>query len=162
METITHYFYAERAESLLFVSVGAMAIAFAIYFLVGAKQPLYTGMAYPFIAVALIQIIVGSTVFFRSPKDIQRVESMIQTEKSRIQSEEIPRMEVVMKNFEIYKWIEICLLGVGLFLFFYFSDSSFWKGVGLGLAIQAGFMLFLDFFAESRGKVYLEYLKSIN
>jgi hypothetical protein len=35
------------------------------------------------------------------------------------------------------------------------------KGLGLGLAIQASFMLLLDYFAESRGKVYLDYLQSL-
>jgi hypothetical protein len=33
-----------------------------------------------------------------------------------------------------------------------------WKGVGLGLAIQSALMLLLDFFAESRGREYLDYL----
>ena len=35
------------------------------------------------------------------------------------------------------------------------------NGIGLGLFIQAGFMLLLDFFAESRGKTYIEVLQTI-
>jgi hypothetical protein len=67
MEQITKYFNAEKNESLLFVAVGVMAIALATYFFVKMKQPFYDGMAYPLIAVALIQIIVGGLVYFRSP-----------------------------------------------------------------------------------------------
>jgi hypothetical protein len=158
MNQIEKYFNAEKYESVLFVFVGLVAIGFATYFFIKVKQPFYNGMAYPLIAVALIQIVVGSTVYFRSPKDIARVSQMVQTEKAKIQSEEIPRMETVMQKFGSYKWIEIILLLAGIIMYFYFAPTTFYKGLGLGLAIQASFMLFLDFFAESRGKTYLEYL----
>jgi hypothetical protein len=118
-------------------------------------------MAYPLIVVALIQLIVGSSVYFRSPKDIERINKTLQIDKTKIQTQEIPRMEVVMKNFTIYKWIEITLILVGLIMYYYFQHAKIWKGFGLGLSIQAVFMLLLDFFAESRGKTYLEYLKTI-
>jgi hypothetical protein len=105
--------------------------------------------------------VVGSTVWIRSPKDIIRVNQIVATEKAKIQTEEIPRMEVVMKNFDLYRWIEIALLLVGILMFFYFQPNTFLKGIGLGLATQSAFMLLLDFFAESRGKSYLEYLQSM-
>ena len=161
MEQISKYFNAEKYESVLFVLVGIFAILFAAYFLVKVKQPFYIGMAYPLIAIAIIQIVVGTSVYFRSPKDILRVNNIVEHEKSKIFSEEIPRMEVVMKNFVIYRWIEIFLLLVGIIMFFYFEPNTLWKGVGLGLAIQASFMLLLDFFAESRGKTYLEFLQQL-
>jgi len=118
-------------------------------------------MAYPLIVIALIQIFVGSSVYFRSPKDIVRVDEIVQNNKAKIQTEEIPRMKVVIKNFEIYRWVEIVLLVIGLILFFYFQSMTTLKGAGLGLFIQASFMLLLDFFAESRGKIYLEYLQTL-
>lgn len=161
MEQITKYFNAEKAESVLFVLVGFTAILVSVFFLFKARQPFTNGMSYPLIAIALIQITVGSSVYYRSPKDIERVSRLIKTEKQKIQSEEIPRMEIVMKNFSIYKWTEIILMVVGVILFLGFKQNDFLKGIGIGLLIQAGFMLMLDFFAESRGKVYLEYLQNI-
>lgn len=161
MNQVEKYFNAEKYESLLFVLVGLVAIAVAIYFLVKLKQPYFSGIAYPLIAVALIQIVVGGSVYVRSPKDIVRVNQIIQTDKVKIQSEEIPRMDVVMKNFVLYRWIEIALMLIGILMFFYFQPMTVWRGVGLGLSIQAGFMLLLDFFAESRGKIYLEFLKNL-
>jgi multidrug transporter EmrE-like cation transporter len=161
MNQIEKYFNAEKYESVLFVLVGMVAIATATYFFVRVKQSFYYGMAYPLIAVALIQIVVGGSVYFRSPKDIARVTEIVQTNKVKIQTEEIPRMKTVMKNFAIYRWVEILLLLTGIIMFFYFQPLNIWKGVGAGLAIQAGFMLLLDFFAESRGRIYLEYLMKI-
>jgi hypothetical protein len=54
---IEKYFNAEKYESLLFVFVGLAAIAASIYFLIKIKQPFYTGMVFPLIGIALIQII---------------------------------------------------------------------------------------------------------
>ena len=161
MEQITKYFNAEKSESIIFVLVGFLAILLSSYFLIKLKQPFYNGMAFSLIAIALIQLTVGSSVYLRSSKDIERVNQIVKTDKSKIQSEEIPRMEVVMKNFALYKWIEIALILVGLIMFFYFQPATIWKGIGLGLFIQAGFMLLLDFFAESRGKTYIEVLRTI-
>lgn len=66
-----------------------------------------------------------------------------------------------MKNFVIYRWVEIVLLFEGIILFFYFKPISIWKGIGMGLSVQAGFLLLLDYFAESRGEIYLDYLGTI-
>jgi Trk-type K+ transport system membrane component len=161
MEQISKYFNAEKSESLLFVVVGIVALLLSAFLLMKMKQPFYTGMAYPLIVIALIQLVVGSSVYFRSPKDIARVNQIMQTETAKIQTEEIPRMETVMKNFVLYRWIEIALIVIGIVLFLYFQPMTLWKGVGLGLAIQSSFMLLLDYFAESRGKVYMDYLQDL-
>ncbi len=161
MEQITKYFNAEKHESVIFMLVGLVAIILASYFILKVKQAFYNGISYPLIAVALIQIIVGCSIYFRSPKDIERLDKIIRTEKTKIQTEEIPRMELVMKNFKIYRWVEIALLVLGLILVLYFQPTTLLKGIGLGLSVQAGFMLILDYFAESRGKTYLDFLLSL-
>jgi hypothetical protein len=65
MRDIEKYFNAEKYESVLFVLFGVVAITFATYCFLKIKQPFYYGMAYPLITVALIQIIVGSSVYFK-------------------------------------------------------------------------------------------------
>jgi hypothetical protein len=161
MEAITRYFTAEKGESILFILTGVSAIILALLFLIQLKQPFYNGMAYSFILIALIQIAVGASIFIRSPKDIIRVTNIVQTDKRLIQTEEIPRMKVVMKNFIFYRWIEIALILAGTFLFLRSSPETVLKGVGLGLMIQAGIMLLLDYFAEDRGKKYIEFLSTL-
>ncbi|MFM2387257.1 MAG: hypothetical protein RL660_2014 [Bacteroidota bacterium] len=158
---IEKYFTAEKNESTLFIAVGIAAIACSVYFLTKTKVPLYNGMAYPLIAIALIQIAVGASVFVRSPKDIVRVNTIVSSDKSKISTEEIPRMKTVMKNFATYRWVEIALLLMGLALFFTMQAESLAKGIGLGLAIQSALMLLLDYFAEQRGTAYLAYLQDL-
>lgn len=158
MNEIHHYFTAEKQESLLFMFVGAAAVIIGGYFLMKVKQPYFNGMAYPLIAIALIQLTVGISVYTRSPIDIKRVTEIVQSDTSRIHTEEIPRMKTVMRNFVLYRWVEIALLVVGIGLFFALQAGTFWKGVGLGLSLQAALMLLLDYFAERRGTDYLEYL----
>jgi hypothetical protein len=161
MEQISKYFDAEKSESLLFVIVGVMAILLSAYLFIKVKQPFYNGMAYSLIAIAFIQLIVGFEVYFRSPKDIVRVNKMMKTEVAKMKTEEIPRMKMVMKNFVLYREVEIALIILGVAMFLYFQPMTLLKGVGLGLTIQASFMLLVDHFAEDRGRIYLDYLQSI-
>jgi hypothetical protein len=148
---------AEAVESVFFILVGLAAFGLSLFFWLRLKQAFYNDMAWPFLAIALIQIVVGTSVYFRSPKDIHRIDTMAQSAPEKIRTEEIPRMEVVMENFLWYKYIEIVLILIGLGLFF-FLDASVWRGVGLGLIIQSGFLLLLDFFAMGRGQAYLDEL----
>jgi hypothetical protein len=160
MEQVSKYFSAEKAESIFFVLAGITAILIACYFIFVLKKPFQNGIAYSIATIALIQIIAGTSVYFRSPKDIERVNHLIQTDKAKIQSEEIPRMIVVMKNFTLYKYIEIALIFTGIgFLFILRNDLL--KGIGLGLGIQSSIMLLLDIVAAARGEVYLSFLKEL-
>jgi hypothetical protein len=160
MDAIEKYFSAEKTESAVFIAIGILAIAISVYFLFKIKTSYFNGIAFALMGIALIQLTVGTSVYLRSPKDIKRVQLLVQNDIESIETEEIPRMEVVMKNFVIYRWVEIVLIVFGMFLFFYNQPQNLWKGIGLGLMIQASIMLFLDYFAESRGKNYLEYLKT--
>jgi DMSO reductase anchor subunit len=162
VENIVKYFSAEKSESLLFLAVGIIMVLTSGYFLFKLRQPFTTGMAYPLITIALIQLTVGSSIYLRSPKDISRVTELVQNNSSRVQSEEVPRMEAVMKNFVLYRWVEIVLIVIGLFLLFLPLSSQLRRGVGLGLLIQSSLMLVLDLFAENRGKTYLEFLQKIS
>ncbi len=162
MDQVSKYFNAEKNESILFIIAGILALVVAAYFLVKLKQPYYNGFSYALAAVALIQLTVGASVYFRSPKDIAMVNEIIKTEKQKIAAEEIPRMNTVMKNFSLYRRIEIALMITGLALFLYFKQAEVWKGLGTGVFIQAAIMLVLDFFAESRGKTYLDFLQKLN
>lgn len=161
MKFIADYFNAEKNESLLFMGIGIITNALGFYFWFTIKEPFYKGIAMPFILVALIQLTVGITVYFRSPKEIVMVENIVKNEPIKIQTEEIPRMEVVMKNFIIYRYLEIVLIILGLSLFVFFPIQTFWKGIGIGLFIQASLMLSLDYFAEKRGKDYLKQLTTL-
>jgi hypothetical protein len=161
MKFITNYFNGERAESIVFVLIGFIAVGLSIYFWLGNRGEAFKGAAIALTLIALIQITVGGIIVWRSPKDVVRVTQIVQSEPSRIQSEEIPRMNAVMKNFETYRYIEIALIIIGIALFFVLPNKPFWKGLGIALALQAALMLAFDYVAESRGKVYLKHLQKI-
>ncbi len=161
MENIQIYFNAERAESLVFITIGIIAFVAGIYFFFFLKKPFYTGMAWPLIIVAVIQLFVGGAVFIRSPKDIARVEIMFSTNHQALTTEEIPRMETVMKNFVVYRWVEIALAAVGVILILTQIFGSMGRGIGTGLLIQSLLMLVADYFAMKRGQVYLDWLQEL-
>lgn len=158
MDGISAYFAAERAESLLFIAVGAAALAAAAYVLITRRAAFYRGMAVPLVLVGLIQLVVGSTVFVRSPQDDARVHAALQADRAHIRTVELPRMKVVQRNFVVYRWVEIGLLLAGAALFAFAARGTAARGAGAGLALQAGLMLALDFFAERRADAYIALL----
>jgi len=122
----------------------------------------YRGMAWPLIAVGLIQLVVGGTVAFRTDAQVAALTAQLASSPSAFQLAEVPRMEVVMRNFALYKGIEIALLLVGVALTYAFRQKELVYGIGVGLVMQASLMLVLDLFAERRGDEYLAAVRAIS
>ena len=161
MNSVIKYFNGEKAESYVFILIGVIAFTMALYFFFALKTSFWKGVAIPFIIVALLEFIVGYTIVTRSSKDIIRVQTYISNDLLKIQNDEIPRMEKVLTNFVIYRYVEIALIIFGILLMYRTMDDTFWRGIGLGLFVQASIVLSLDFFAERRGHIYIEYLQGL-
>lgn len=163
MDFIKTYFTEEKSESVIFVILGVCAILLALFFWLIIKYSLFNGIAYPFLLIGIIQVLVGTTILTRTPKDIERVENIVAHDPIKIKTEELPRMEKVARDFKIYKATELILLALGLVLYFYFFNSKlpFWKGLGLGLLIQSAIMLALDLLAADRAAKYIDELQKI-
>ena len=161
MNPIVKYFTGERFESFLFLGLGILGFAIAIFFLFILKTSFLKGVAIPFLLVSFLEIVVGVTLIYRTPKDIIRVETYLAEKNEMIQKEEIPRMEGVMRNFLVFRYTEITLIILGIILMYGFRQNLLWNGIGLGLFVQSSVVLLLDFFAERRGEVYLAYLRTI-
>lgn len=161
---IEKYFMAEKSESWIFMAVGIAGIILAIVFFFGLKTNFYKGAAIPLVLVGLLLGVVGFSVYNRSDEDRKRNVYAYDLNPGELRDKEIPRMETVMKNFVLYRYIEIVLALTGVGLFIYFNNDEvriFWKGFGLTLAIMAVIALSADYFAEKRGHVYLDGLKSL-
>jgi len=164
---IYRYFSGEKQESLLFLIVGIVAILLAVtfWFFIKTNPSFYKGAAIPLLAIGLIQMGVGYSVYSRTDKQQKDIAYNMGMEPvNYVKHTELPRMKTVMKNFIIYRWVEIAFIITGLVLIFLFrlkADKTFWYGLGLALAIQAVIMLGADFFAESRGKIYINELQKI-
>lgn len=161
---IEKYFIAEKQESLLFMIIGAVAIIIALLALFVWKTQSWKGASIPLIAIALIQIVVGYTVYARSDK--QRVDMVYAFDMNpdKLKSEELPRMRTVHKNFIIYRWVEIVLIVARVatvFLYIQNADKQFWFGLGLALSLQSATMLTADYFAEKRALDYTKGIESV-
>lgn len=160
---IEKYFMAEKQESLLFVIIGAAAIVLAFVGLFYWKTQFWKGASIPLILIAVIQIIVGYTVYARSNQQRTGTVSAFDMDISKLQNEELPRMEEVNKNFVTYRWTEIILVFAGMALAAVYRsnpDKQFIVGIGIALAIEAALMFGADFIAERRAHKYKHGLQS--
>jgi len=162
MNPVIQYFTGEKSESWLFLVVGIAGLALVFYFLLVLKTSFWKGLAIPFLLVSILEVLVGVTLIDRSPKDIVRVEHYLKNEPMKIRTDEIPRMKRVMRNFVIFRYAEIVLILAGAALYLSMGKNDFWKGLGIGLFLQASIILTLDYFAERRGIDFLKYLNSIS
>ena len=164
---IYKYFIAEKQESLLFLIVGIVAVLLAVvfWFFIKSNPSFFKGAAIPLLAIGLIQVIVGYSVYSRTDKQKADIAYNIGMDPvNYVKQTELPRMKTVLKSFVIYRWLEIAFIIAGLVLIFLFRtnvDKTFWFGFGVALAIQAAIMLGADCFAEQRGKVYTNELNVI-
>lgn len=155
------YFGAERTEALLFIVIALVALEVAYTCWRRSGSHAAKGGAMALVLVAATQLVVGTTLFVRSPQDLVRVKRAVEVHKPHIQLHELPRMQQVMSNFRIYRWIEIVLLLLGLTAALWARQGSWLRGVGTGIVPQAAVMLILDALAERRGQVYLDWLKTL-
>lgn len=156
MDFIKTYFTAEKNESLIFILFGVLTIGFSVYSLLKWGDSFYRGFAIPAILIGIIQIVVGSTVYFRTDQQIIQVETLYQQDQAAFKNAEVPRMNTVMKNFSIYKIVEVAFVIIGLLLIFFATSKEFWLGIGVGMLLQGALMLTADVFAERRGKEYIQ------
>lgn len=157
------YFNGEKQESLVFIIIGFTAILVALTLFFYVKHQWAKGAAWPLLLVGLIQVVVSYTVYTRSDGQRKDIVYKMDMNTQALQEEELPRMEKVMKAFVVYRYSEIGLLVAGIALFLFFRnqpDKQFWVGFGLSLTLQASIMLIADGFAERRGNMYFDGMKS--
>ena len=133
MNNMSDYFVAEKQESVIFVVVGLLAIGFSLWLWMNGHR--LKSMAYPLVVIALMQIVVAGTVYLRTDSQVSTLSAQLQVNPAALKAEETARMETVMKNFSIYKSIEMLLLimGVGMIAFFQRHDVA--AGIGVGLVL---------------------------
>lgn len=152
-QALLNYFVAEKQGSLLFILVGIVAITLSFYLWKTSNQ--YKGMGYPLVAIAVIQIAVGSAVFFRTDAQVKTLTEQMNAVPEEFRREEQARMKKITESFQIYKMIEIVLLAAGIFMSYYFAENLSLRAVAIGLIAQSSIMLVADLFAEQRAGEYI-------
>lgn len=155
LDALQAYFAGEKAGAAVFVLCGGLALLAGVAF--WFRGPFLKGVSVPLVAVALIHLGVGATVYLRT--DRQQAERIEQLRKSpsdyRLQ--EGQRMANVQAGFERYRQIEIGLMvfGAGALGLGLARRRLLLAGLGAGLLWQAAFTLLLDGFAEARAETYV-------
>lgn len=160
MDSIVAYFNGEKIQCLIGAIVSIVFISLSILFLLQQKAFL-KGMAYVAIPLSAFLLIICLGVIFRTSKDIAKVTTYHKETPDKIQSEEIPRMEKVMKSFGIIKKVELAIFIIGLVLSIIFLRNEFMIGIAIGLIVMGISLYVFDLVAESRGETYIQYLKSL-
>lgn len=156
---LNSYFSGEKQESLILMAVGLVAIGISIWLWMNGHR--LKSMAYPLVVIALMQMAVGASVYLRTDTQLSALSAQLKTNPAALKAEETTRMQTVMKNFSIYKAIEMALLIVGVGVIAFLQRYDMAAGLAVGLVLQAAFTLTLDIFAEARGADYLSALLSI-
>jgi len=147
---IEKYFLAEKQGGLIFLIVGAIAVALALFFFF-YKTQVYKGAAIPIILIGVIFLLVGATLHRKSDADRVRNVYAYDMKPVDFKDTELPRMQKFLGDLAIYRWIEIALFASGVLIFLFLRkkpDMSFWSGLGLALAIMALLAHGLDFMVK--------------
>ena len=154
LDAMQAYFAGEKAESLVFMAAGVVAFVTGAAFLF--RGTFLKGMAGALMAVALIHLVVGSTVFLRTDAQLAALTAQLQQDPEAYRAEESARMATVNSNFDLYRNIELGLIALGavMLLAGRARGRALLAGAGAGLALQAAFTLGLDLFAEARADIY--------
>ena len=159
-DIISTYLTEERIENTFFLIVGLITIALAFIFLGIIKYSFFKGLAIPLLVLGIIELSAGAISYNQSQNYSNNIPFLKKNNTKEVQAEELKRMQIVLKNYAIYRWIELFLICIGLLLFIRFNKSpqTFWKGFGLGLLIQASILFALHLLSEQTGKMYIEQL----
>lgn len=159
-DSVFQYFKVEKKEHVYYIVLGLLSVVFTIYFL-SKGQRFYNGISYALIAVGLIELFAGTTVFFSNDIDITSVDHFIHKDVNSIIEKEIPRVQSQLKELTIYLIADKIFIVLGLILLFYCAPFSLGKGIGFGMTIQAMMLYLLDYRKEQRGKTYFNFLNSL-
>ena len=153
---ILRYFRAEKDAGLYVLIVGAVIIMTSAW--IWWSRWRYRALVVPLSVIAVIEIIVGCTLYFGSDAQIDRLTGQYYSEREVFAVQETTRMERVVTSFAAYKLIEAALIVLGAGFAIVYRKRPTVVGVGVGLAVQAAIMLGFDILAAERAQVYLEAL----
>lgn len=155
------YFRGEKLEALIFIVPAGLA--FAVYGVVAlkAEQGGYAwGIAVPCLIFALILTLTGATVAAQTTGQVAGIEQGYNEAPAEMLTEELPRMQAVMKNFKNYLGAMGALAVIGLALRF-LVPFEWAAAAGPVLLVAAGIGLVIDGVAERRAHPYITALEQI-
>lgn len=157
------YFLAEKSGGIGFAGAGLAAAAIGGV-LASRPEDFVRGMSYPILGVALIELVAGAWLYFRTDRLLRNKEAELRANPAAFYERERRYALKVNRQFRMVEGVEIALLfgGVATAAASAAADNDTWTGVGVGLAIQAAAMLALDHAAHRRSQAYLRDLEGLH
>lgn len=117
----------------IFIIIGILAIGFSLFFLMIIKYSFFKGLALVLLLAGIFQVGRGSHAL-ATCRDAHFV---IQT-NGTVTDEETAFINAQIQELGNFTWIAIAgaVIGFLLFITFFKSSQTFWKGIGLGMIIQ--------------------------
>lgn len=161
-EQITAYYRGERVSSFVFIGYGIFSIvaSYAYYKVTGTK--IAEGLAYSIGLIGLGIIIIGMARFWKTIRFYKSAISDVNL--SYLKSTEYIRLEqkeLKFQHIRIIMTTGILMSFIGLIASTAFSFNDFFVGTVIGLALNCGYILAFDLFAQFRMKEYMHHLHKI-
>ncbi|MEB3236355.1 MAG: hypothetical protein VKO64_01860 [Candidatus Sericytochromatia bacterium] len=158
-EALVTYFQGEKIEALVFIlPVGLLSLVFGAWLLLDGREAFMRGVALPCLVFGAVLAVTGGTVGFRTPAQVERLETALEQAPAPALVAEIQRMDRVNRNWSRYVAAYVFLVVLGLGLRFGLR-TEFAHGVAAALLLYAGMGFVIDGFAERRAMVWTETLQ---
>ena len=160
-QEIENYFIAEKSASLLFLIIGITGVILSAVFFFGMKSSGIKASALPLLLIGLLQFGVGFTVYSKADEQRKSNVYAFDMNPDQLKQLEVPRMRKVVRNFVIFRWIEITGVLAGIILIWYSQNHPYHInliGVGLVVFIESILALGADHIASQRAEFYLQQL----
>jgi hypothetical protein len=150
--TPDRYFAEERRGAAIFLAAGLAALTLSLG--LAMSRAAYRGMVPPLGALGLVEVVVGATVFLRTPRQVDALRRDLRDAEEHARARERERMRRVIASFRVYRVAETVVLTTGLTLMMLFPRHTLLYASGLGCLLQASVLLVLDRVAERRAREY--------
>lgn len=158
------WFDGERQSGYLWGGFGLASLGAAGgLWRAGKGSDVERGMAYPMGAFGLLQAIIGVGSLARGDERDSRFDASLARSPEQTRLDELARMRTVNGFFLAIEVVEVAVVAGGSALAATRGEGQeLARGVGLGLAIEGGSMLFLDALAAARAHGYAGQLGSLS
>jgi hypothetical protein len=160
LDVMAKYFEGEKIEALVFIlPIGLLSLVFGAWLLSDGPSAFARGVAIPFVVMGLVMTVVGGVVGYRTPAQVEALETSIAASPEPAVQAEQARMEKVNRAWPVYLAVWAAFGVAGLALRFA-TRGDLTQGLGIALVFFAGVGLLVDGFAERRARPYTEALAS--
>lgn len=159
---VKDYFKEEKKGSLIYLGCALLAVITGMLGIFYFETALWKGLSIPLLAISLIQMIVGSSIYMQTNKQMSKALYSFKHNPRQFVNQELLRMEKIAVQFNIYRNVEMLVFLLGFFFTLMGSVGNwghFITGTGVGLLIQTSIMFCLDLVSEFRSSLYTHQLR---